>query len=976
MNAPSTRAWTVLRDALGLSPAEREAYVRARCAGDAGLRDEVLTLLRLDAGIDTAFDAPLDPVRILGERAEDDLGDTVGGYRLVAELGRGGMGAVYRAERIGGVAGHQVALKLIKRGMDSDEIVARFAREREILAQLKHPAIAQLIDGGVTERGRAWFALELVDGAPITAWCDERRLGIDARIAKFLDVCGAVQHAHRNLIVHRDLKPGNILVSTDGNPKLLDFGIAKLLDSAADGATRTGAALLTPEFAAPEQFRGEPVTTATDVYQLGLVLHELLGGARAAQTPARLSAALGDADRAAAAARARGTDAAALRRSLRGDLDRIVQKALDAEPARRYESVGDFAADLRRYLAREPVRARPDSVAYRVGRFVARHTAGTALATLAVVALLVATAYSAYQASVAREQLARATAVRQFLVGVFENTDPDKNQGQPITGQQLLAQGEQQLKETAGNAAIQADLTGLVGELYLNLGDHEHAAPYVQHAVELAADPRIPAEIRARNLRILATMERGQYQYDQAIEHAHAALAIAPTTLAMGERESTEVRRLLVDTLIAKGDLEAARPLLEDVLADDRVVHGEPSKPVAGDLALVGKVADGLGQIGPAEAAYRASIAMAIAIDRIDSDLAYSYNTLGILLRNKKADYAGSEAALREAERIYTKLFGADSRATVAVRSNILAGLELEGRVAEALPGRQQLLALAQRQTKGDAAYLAWALYFVARDYDALGRLAEAERDFRESLATWAIAQGSNRETESAYPMRSLALTLQLEGRYDEAEALLREVIANMGAHPGATSAQVRDETRGQLGNLLRLAHRYDEARAETAAAVAALAPAGAGSDLSLVVARAELAEAELDAGQAEAAETEAEAAVALARKLGAGAKLRSGAPLYALARVKLSRGHADEAEPLLREALAVRSPPHPADDLRVLEVEVALCTALRDEGKAGEADALRKVIAPELAQAKGNRHATDLLARLESDATGVAAGK
>jgi len=282
-NAPSARAWQLLRAALDLPRSEREGFAQQACGQDQALYAEVHTLLRQDIDEDSLLDARLDPARILEPTGDPAIGSIIGSYRPLAELGRGGMGTIYRAERIGGVARHHVALKLIKRGMDSEEIVRRFVREREILAQLKHPHIAQLIDGGISEGGRVWFAMELVDGAPITIWCDTQRLTLSQRIERFLAVCSAVQYAHRNLIVHRDLKPGNILVSAEGEVKLLDFGIAKLLDDGQRNAeaTRSQVKFLTPQFAAPEQFRGGAITTATDVYQLGLILYELLSGQRA-----------------------------------------------------------------------------------------------------------------------------------------------------------------------------------------------------------------------------------------------------------------------------------------------------------------------------------------------------------------------------------------------------------------------------------------------------------------------------------------------------------------------------------------------------------------------------------------------------------------------------------------------------------------------------------------------------------------------
>ena len=778
-SAPSARAWELLHVAIELPAAEREPFAQSACVDDPALLAELRGLLSQDSTADSLLDERLDPSRYLGSAAVSSsvpIGGAIGPYRLIEQLGAGGMGAVYRAERLGGVAKHHVALKLIKRGMDSDEIVERFLREREILAQLKHPNIARLIDGGVSDSGQVWFAMELIEGAPITTWCDERRLNIVQRIELFSRVCAAVQYAHRNLIVHRDIKPSNIFVSAEGEVKLLDFGIAKIIvdDGHDEGEqTRSRLRLLTPEYAAPEQLRAQPVTTASDVYQLGLVLFRLLSGRRLSRSdPAgtplpvpRLSAALSasvaaeDGATNDVIASTRNTGIAALRRQLKGDLSRVVAKALNDDPARRYDSVGDFADDLRRYVEGRPVHARPDSATYRARRFIARHKVGVAASILIAVALISASGYSIRQAQLARAQAQRAEAVRQFLVGVFRNADPDENKGQPITAHQLLEKGEAQLAESAaGDPATTTELTALIGEMYLDLGDFARGEPLVTRAQMLAADVGVPAGVKTRALRVQAKMEKDQHKYDVAIEHARAAVMIAPDTLQAGERQSTEARRLLAGALIGKGEIKEAQVLLREVIADDRAIHGERSRSVAGDLALMGRAFDDVTQADAAVAAYRDAIDIAKALPGgVTSDLAYSYNSLGILLRNR-ADYAGADEAQLEAVRIYTQLYGADNRTTLVVRSNRLNGLEIQGHIADALPERLQLLDIAKRQPDSNPVFLAYAWFFVARDHYLLGRLPEAEDGFRHSLAAWAKAQGSNKSIEAAYPLESLGL--------------------------------------------------------------------------------------------------------------------------------------------------------------------------------------------------------------------------
>ncbi|HNC99766.1 MAG TPA: serine/threonine-protein kinase, partial [Myxococcota bacterium] len=313
-------------------------------------------------------------------------GRRIGPYRLTGELGEGGMGVVYLAERVDQAFEQKVAVKVLRRGLESTEMQARFRRERQILARLEHPNIARILDGGTTEDGVPWLGMELVDGEPIDQWCDQRRLSVDERLRLFQKVCAAVDYAHRNLVVHRDLKPSNILVTDAGEPKLLDFGIAKVLLEGSDlSETRSGPTAMTPRYASPEQVRGQSVTTASDVYTLGVILYELLTGQapytlKTAQ-PAELERVIGQELPAAvsvAVLRAgsstpTGESPARLARRLRGDLDTILEKALAKEPERRYASVQQLQEDLDRHLGGLPVLARRDSRGYRLGRFVQRN---------------------------------------------------------------------------------------------------------------------------------------------------------------------------------------------------------------------------------------------------------------------------------------------------------------------------------------------------------------------------------------------------------------------------------------------------------------------------------------------------------------------------------------------------------------------------------------------------------------------------
>ena len=402
----------VLERALALPEAERAALLARECAGDDELRAEVEGLLGADSTEQRIEPPTGDELQRLLAPPEHER--VVAGYMLERELGRGGMGTVYLARRETEGFVQRVALKLVRRGLDDAETIRRFRTERAVLAALQHERIARFLDGGATPDGQPWYAMEYVDGEPLDLWCDGQGLGTRARVALFLEVCEAVQHAHAKLVVHRDLKPANLLVARDGHVKLLDFGIAKLLDSGA-AETLTGQRALTPAYASPEQLRGEPITIASDIYSLGIVLYELLTGVRpfaspsaivARPEPERPSTAV---QRAPATARAHLATGERLARELRGDLDTILLKALHAEPTRRYATVAALADDLQRHLAGRVVLARPDTASYRLRTFVRRNRLAVGLAATALAALVAGFAgtLSMYFEADAQAELAR-----------------------------------------------------------------------------------------------------------------------------------------------------------------------------------------------------------------------------------------------------------------------------------------------------------------------------------------------------------------------------------------------------------------------------------------------------------------------------------------------------------------------------------------------------------------------------------------
>lgn len=530
MDAKRWQRVRMLFDSVADQPSERWLeLLAAACPDEPAMVAEVLALLAADAEVahrQTGLSEQVpDLIGDLGDEVERQMPDRwldqrLGAWRLLQCIGRGGMGRVYLAERDDGEFRQQAALKLIDQGADHHEVVQRFRAERQILASLRHANIAGLMDGGVSSDGVPWFAMEYVDGAPITIWCDRQRASIEQRLRLFLSICAAVGHAHDRLVIHRDLKPGNILVADDGQVKLLDFGIAKLLDAdGGDSAARTGTAmrLYTPEYAAPEQVRGDLPTTAVDIHALGLVLYELLTGcgpyrpasagsaamaqAVLTQEPQRPSSALlrdgehtsnGRVDLSERAAR-RCLSPQRLRQRLRGDLDAIVLKALRKEPAQRYASVRDLAADVHAVLEHRPVAARLGNRRYHLLRFLRRNAIAVGASTAVVLALVSGLAAALWQAQQARVQrdLAQAEArkseqVLEFMFGVFDGAGPGRNQDGDVTARSLLARASARIGgDLSEQPMVRAALLEAMARAYSGLGLPAEALPLTEQALQL-----------------------------------------------------------------------------------------------------------------------------------------------------------------------------------------------------------------------------------------------------------------------------------------------------------------------------------------------------------------------------------------------------------------------------------------------------------------------------------------------------------
>ena len=737
MNSPEfqRRAFALFDELVELDPAVRDARLRTLAMEAPALHAEVAALLAADGEEGMFAHGPatlLAAAGFAGDGADAALLEQrIGPWRIAGIIGHGGMGAVYRGERAEGGFQQLAAIKLIRMGLDQPALRQRFLRERQILARLQHPNIAALLDGGVSDTGAPYFAMELVDGEPNDRWCDQRALGLRERVRLFLQVCGAVQHAHRNLVVHRDLKPGNILVAADGQAKLLDFGIAKLLQGDGDaGATRER--VLTPEFAAPEQLHGGAITTATDVYALGIVLHRLLaGGAPFADPAAALSATTEPeapsrtASRAGEdAARVRGLDPRRLASALRGDLDAIVRRCLQREPERRYASAEALANDLRAWLDGRPVSAVRGDRAYRLRKFVERNRWGVAAASIAVVGISVALVLALWQAREANRQAAlardnavraeasakRALATKDFLVQLIAGTDALQHaQGAQLSAIDFLRAAAKEVDSGLTAAPdSQAELRIAIGSSLLSLGDTAQARDAFDRGIAQLRAQHVEGPVLANALYERSSLRRQNGDPDGARTDAQAALA--ELRAAPGDQREllAKVRTNLANIAVGRGELHEAQRQLQAVLREREALLGKDNPELAVDWNNLGNAWLKLDRYPEADAAFQRAIGL-LAAESGPEHPRMVWLLLGLASAEggEAAHVADAHRDLDEAERIMRKALGERHpiainlhmvRATLATREGDSATAAVQLRHALDLQGSEELHAIARAQ--------------------------------------------------------------------------------------------------------------------------------------------------------------------------------------------------------------------------------------------------------------------------------------
>jgi serine/threonine protein kinase/tetratricopeptide (TPR) repeat protein len=840
MSSPSPASLDeIVRLAEELPASEQPEFLRRTCGAHSALYEQAAEILKARS-CGGWWDQSIDELAsVRSASAEALIGSRLGPYRVIATLGEGGMGEVALAERADEQFSQRVAIKLVRRGITSRQVQGRLKLERQILATLDHPNIAKLLDGGTSRDGVPYIVMEYIDGMPVDRYCNERRLTVEERLRLFQVICSAVHYAHQNLIVHRDLKPSNILINADGVPKLLDFGIAKVLDERAFGhtlaVTHADIRLLTPEHASPEQVRGEPVSTASDTYVLGVLLYELLTGhkpytvedhrlsaiehAICDQPPLPLpsmfvgrgSSAEHDA-RVREICEARSTSPSRLRRQLTGDLNNIVLTALRKEPERRYPSVEHFSADIDRYLNNMPIAARSDSVGYRARKFIRRHVFGVSVTGAAVVALISFALVTAIQARRIERERVKADQIASFLTEMFEQSDPSESRGNDVTVREILDVGAARIeRELRTQPETGASLLNTIGAVYTNLGEYDKAVAMLERALAL---------------------RRAQYGERNA--------EVADSAARLGE------------ALLEKHELQRAEQHLQQALRTNSELFGERSFEVAAVLHSLARLRQIQEQFPQSRALFEQSLELLEAApDAHFEELTVTLNDYAILL-NYVGDWREAQRTFERAMQLNHQRYGADHPATTTAMHNVAVALEQQGKLAEAGPLFVEALATHAKVFGTDKPQYIAALSSYGRYLRRSGKLDEAERVLREavglrqralgdnnylvgysivSLAMVLLDQGRAAEAERevrralsiyagalprehlyvATALRNLGLALIDQQRPGEAEGALREALTIQEKLAGATSVQA-DLTRAVFGGMLLSRSRYQQA--------------------------------------------------------------------------------------------------------------------------------------------------------------------
>jgi tetratricopeptide (TPR) repeat protein len=790
VNAKPATLSELLDAALDLAPAEREQWIEALSDEHSELKPRLRALIARAAGIETSDFLSTLPKLYVGDPAESDrysdahAGDQIGPYRLVREIGTGGMGTVWLAERADGALRRSVALKFLRaQGGPREAFAERLARERDILAGLVHPGIARLYDAGLARDGIPYLALEYVEGEHIDAYVRRNQLDTPARLRLFLQVAHAVAYAHSKLVVHRDLKPGNVLVSADGQVHLLDFGIAKLLEDGAAHETRLtqiAGRAFTPEYASPEQILGEPISTASDVYSLGVMLYELLVESRPYNVKRNSRGALEDAILESDPVRlSERASTSALRRSLRGDLDAITQKALRKKPEERYATVSALAEDIERHLAQRPVLAQPDNTWYRLGKFARRNKLAVGSAAAVFVAVIVGAGVSVWQARVAIAQRQRAEEVRAFIESIFVEADPFGESGRPLGAAELLRQAKTRIGSLQTSGPEQrVDLLNTLASSLLNLQDLDAAASALEEAKAQAAGLESTDTEVLRTHRLLAQLDLARNQPELAKRELDGLI---PTLQRAPERYPSELlAALLVRTELhnSSGEYELAETSANETLRAASVVGREKSVEAVEALIQLSYANTYRRRMEPASAAARRAYEMSREI--------FPRTSQHPVVNEARMQYAVAlideddvEPALdlmREGERNAAGVFGVDSRIVGSYAHKMSQYLANGGYYEESLAAIERAVRILGPERPKDS--LGYASLLDNHGAALLSLRRPAESLPLSTRAREIVIAKMGPKHESAYVLQvHRARALAMLGQFEESERLLSETV-------------------------------------------------------------------------------------------------------------------------------------------------------------------------------------------------------
>jgi serine/threonine protein kinase/tetratricopeptide (TPR) repeat protein len=796
----------IFNSALERKPAERAEFLQQACGRDEKLRAEIESLLgRYDSAfLENAAGSELfcNPIS-----SDTMIGRQLGAYRIVQEIGHGGMAVVFLAERADQEYRKRVAVKMVKLGVDSREVLSRFRNERQTLAALDHPNIVKLLDGGSTEEGWPYLVMEYVEGTPIDEYCDGHQLSIAERLEMFRSVCSAVQHAHQNLVIHRDLKPWNILVTKEGVPRLLDFGIAKLLNPEFFQAllvTKGDWRPMTPEYASPEQVRGETITTASDIYSLGVLLHQLLSGRRPYRgTPwswmevaqqvcevdpekpstavFREVSAAGDAAATATPdviSRARKTTPEELRRRLRGDLDNIVLKALRKEPGQRYGSAEQFSADIGRHLRHEPIIAATGGTAYRARKYVRRHRIGMAAISGLLLVFVAFAAVQAVQLRRITRERDRASRISDFMTDMFNVSDPGQARGNSVTAREILDKAAKTIdKGLASDPDLQAQMMDTMGVVYDRLGLYASGEILLRRALETRR--RILGQEHRDTLRTARSLGQNLQRqgHDADAERLQRQTMESDHRVLGGEdRETLRVTTDLTWTLQQEGHYAEAEKLVRDALGVAARVLGPEDRDTLQIVSNLGWILGRQGRYAEAEKFQRETLDIRRRILGPDQpDTLSAINNLGITLRHENR-LPEAEQLYREMLEIGRRVLGPEHPLTLRAMNNLGNVLVDEGHYAEAEKLHHEILQVRQRTLGPDHPETLSSLANLANALAAEAKYVEAYKLTREALEDRLRILGPD-HPDTAISKYNLATIDVATGKRDEAFQMLTDAV-------------------------------------------------------------------------------------------------------------------------------------------------------------------------------------------------------